>query len=176
MQDSVGSDPPPTNKKRKKKQYNMKNLKDIVTESFVSEAFKIMNVTNNDMFADQLSEFIWSRPNAEYNKIRRAMDNDSVLSDSGFGVLWERAYLELILDCGQPVNNSCELTFIYDHYKHDYFCQTPSKIKFGPITTDIINFLARQVKLFIKSIPGDTLYVPEKFVIRVDLNGEAEYR
>ena len=153
----------------------MKNLKDIVTESFVSEA-KIMNVTNNDMFADQLGEFIWSSSNAEYKKIRKAMDNDPVLNNSGFTVLWERGYLNIILDCGQPVKNHCFLTFKYDNDKHDYYCDILPQLKYGPITIEIINFLVRQVKLFIKAIPGDTLYVPEKFVLTIDTDGSAEYR
>lgn len=153
----------------------MKNLKDTITESFVSEA-QIKNITNNDMFADQLGEFIWSSSNAEYKKIRKILDNDPVLNASGFTVLWEREYLNIILDCGQPVKNHCYLTFKYDYDKHDYFCDILPHLKYGPITLDVINFLVRQVKLFIKAIPGDTLYVPERFVITIDTDGRQEYR
>lgn len=153
----------------------MKNLKDTITESFVSEA-KITNITDNDMFADQLGEFIWSSSNTEYKKIRKAMDNDPILNASGFIVLWEREYLTIQFVYDIPVMKHDTLTFKYDYHKHDYDCQTLSQLKYGPITIDIINFLVRQVKRFIKAIPGDTLYVPERFVITIDTNGEFEYR
>lgn len=153
----------------------MKNLKDTITESFVSEA-QIKNITNNDMFADQLGEFIWSSSNAEYKKIRKMLDNDPVLNASGFIVLWEREYLNITIDCGQPVQNHRHLQFKYDYDKCDYFCDMLPHLKFGPIMIDTINFLVRQVKRFIKAIPGDTLYVPERFVITIDTDGRQEYR
>lgn len=153
----------------------MKNLKDTITESFVSEA-KITNITDNDMFADQLGEFIWSSSNAEYKKIRKALDNDTKLNSFGFIVLWEREYLNLTLACDHAVDKHGELIFKYDYDKHDYFCQTMSQLKYGPLTIATINFLVRQVKRFIKAIPGDTLYLPESFVITIDEDGEAEYR
>lgn len=153
----------------------MKNLKDTITESFVSEA-QIKNITDNDMFADQLGEFIWSSSNTEYKKIRKMLDNDPVLNASGFIVLWEREYLTLSLVCDHAVENHRELTFKYDYDKCDYFCDMLAHLKFGPITIDTINFLVRQVKRFIKAIPGDTLYVPERFVISIDTNGSLEYR